>query len=131
MCRSCQSVRCAFFLLLAVASLTFVLAIDTHAAPLASRLASRIRAESVDTNTPVAATTADAAADANTDPSDPFNQYRSALSAAMVAAVNGAPNVTWTAGMNEYFEDKDFAFLKQSCGTKIDPQLVRNTTQHT
>jgi hypothetical protein len=49
-----------------------------------------------------------------------MDEFESALSAALAVKVNEAANVSWTAGMNDYFEEKSYQFLKQSCGTKID-----------
>lgn len=49
-----------------------------------------------------------------------FQSFHAALSEAMVQEVNHVPNVSWTAGLNDYFEAKSYEFLKASCGLKVD-----------
>jgi hypothetical protein len=49
-----------------------------------------------------------------------FDAYQSALSTAIVEEVNALENRTWTAGMNAYFQDMSYDYLKKSCGLKMD-----------
>ena len=56
---------------------------------------------------------------------------QSAMSDYIVEVVNSLPGGTWTAGINEYFQDKSFDFLKKSCGMKIATKVrIQNTAQH-
>lgn len=125
----------ALALLAVVCAPTLTAATGGPSSSVAGRLAHKVRAESepiaATTTTPEPATPAVAAASpaapvAPVTPaeSNAAQQAETAMNDMIIAMVNALPNNTWTAGVNEYFKDASYEFLKSSCGLKLEASVL-------
>ena len=93
----------------------------TAGATVATRLASKIRADAPSVQS----------ASADSSLSSDISAAEAAMDEMLIALVNAQEGGSWTAGVNDYFQGKTKAFLKQSCGLKLTAQQVREHEHQT